>query len=287
MENHMKASPFAKRKKIKADPLASMVESDERYTPIGLINMKVTIPFIDQVYATRRLKQPFMLLHGKKLGVVIPFRNRHEHLHELLPRLEAALQKQGINYRIAISEQEDGGQFNPGKARNVGAELLSEFCDYYCFHDVDNIPVYANYQAANQPLRLVSRWTDTERTFDVFGDYTYFSGAITMLKEHFYQANGYPNDYWGWGHEDEVFHYRVLLNGLIPFQDNEGAFIDLANPTHEKGRSGSKPQKTNKRKMIRQMRWGFMLHSGIKNLRYKLIKEESLGEHVTKYTVKL
>lgn len=247
--------------------------------------MKVTGPFIKQVIAKRKLNIPLNFIEGLPLGVVIPFRDRHEHLQVLLPELESQLESQRIDYRIAIVEQEQGRPFNPGKIRNIGAALLAEYSAYYCFHDVDNIPVHANYAAANYPLRLVSAWSETEREFDVFGHYAYFSGAITILKEQFLQTNGYPNNYWGWGHEDEVFHFRTLLSGLVPFQDNEGVFRDLANPPTEAQHRAKEVQKSNKRLMVRQMRWGTFCRDGYDNLDFELKHEERLSGHIYKYTV--
>jgi beta-1,4-galactosyltransferase 1 len=36
----------------------------------------------------------------------------------------------------------------------------------------------------------------------------YFSGAIILNREQFRRANGFSNDYWGWGGEDDDFYIR-------------------------------------------------------------------------------
>ena len=39
---------------------------------------------------------------------------------------------------------------------NAGIHHAAAVSDYYCLHDVDAVPVVANYQCPSQPLRLVN-----------------------------------------------------------------------------------------------------------------------------------
>ncbi|MGH8177577.1 MAG: galactosyltransferase-related protein [Steroidobacter sp.] len=179
----------------------------------------------------RRVAQPLTFAAGQRLTVVIPFRDRNEHLQQLLPMLRAELERQGVSFGVLVVEQEAGGLFNRGRLINIGVRHAADRTDYYCLHDVDAIPRVANYACPSQPLRLVSEIVTahgpTART-----NY-YFSGAVSIRKEQLVHANGYSNEYWGWGKEDDDFFFRLLLAGFLCYFDLQGQFYDLPNPAHQ------------------------------------------------------
>lgn len=77
-----------------------------------------------------------------KLALVVPFRDREEHLGLFLQHMHNFLRRQLLDYRIFIVEQNDTHPFNRAMLMNVGfveANKLDNF-DYYIFHDVDLLP---------------------------------------------------------------------------------------------------------------------------------------------------
>jgi hypothetical protein len=58
---------------------------------------------------------------GEKLAIVVPYRDREEHLKKFLPAMKKCDFLNDIDYEILIVEQEDGKPFNRGKLLNVGA----------------------------------------------------------------------------------------------------------------------------------------------------------------------
>jgi hypothetical protein len=138
------------------------------------------------------------------------------------------LSTQGLVYRI-LAEQESGRAFNRGKLINVGFAHAAETTDYYCIHDVDAIPVEANYLCPSQPLRLVNRLLSTGRSANECPTH-YFSGAVSVPKEQVHAVNGFSNEYWGWGKEDDEFLFRLQLAGFLCYFDSRGAYHDLPNP---------------------------------------------------------
>ena len=38
--------------------------------------------------------------------------------------------------------------------------------------------------------------------------YNYAGGVVSINRENFFKINGYANDYWGWGSEDDDFSAR-------------------------------------------------------------------------------
>jgi hypothetical protein len=53
---------------------------------------------------------------------------------------------------------------------------------------------------------------------------------VSIRKDQAFAANGFSNDYWGWGKEDDDFFFRLLLAGYLCYFDAEGTFRDLPNP---------------------------------------------------------
>ena len=215
--------------RLQRDPLGELRVAG-RYAAVSIANWKLT-PRMTRWLLKHRIARPLTFAADQRLTIVIPFRDRDEHLRQLMPVLSATLDEQRIRHRVLVVEQEAGGLFNRGKLINAGIHHAAAESDYYCLHDVDAVPVVANYQCPSQPLRLVNtiRGADgeTRRT-----DY-YFSGAISIRKDQVFAANGYSNEYWGWGKEDDDFFFRLLLAGCLCFYDTQGTFYDLPNPKQQ------------------------------------------------------
>jgi hypothetical protein len=208
------------------DPLRHIRVAD-RYLPVSIRNWKLT-PWMASRVLARRVARPLAFLADQKLTVLIPYRDRTEHLARLIPTLRDELRRQDISARVLVIEQSSSELFNRGKLLNIGAHYAAPFTDYYCLHDVDAIPIIANYTCPSQPLRLVSKLV-TPRQETLRTDY-YFSGAVSIRKEQFFAANGYSNEYFGWGKEDDDLFFRLLLAGFLCYYDGQGKFWDLPNP---------------------------------------------------------
>lgn len=211
------------------DPLDALL-CEGRYAPVTIRNWKMT-PFMRRVVLSRRVARELTFESGLRLTVIIPYRDREAHLRELAPRLTDVLLEQKVEHRLLVVEQEAGKPFNRGKLINIGMREAAERSDYYCIHDADAIPVNANYRCPSQPLRLVHEIiAEQGRTFR---DHHYFSGAVSIRKEQAFAVNGFSNEYWGWGKEDDDFFFRLLLGGYLCYFDTQGVFHDLPNPKHQ------------------------------------------------------
>ena len=81
-----------------------------------------------------------------KLGVIVPYRNRYEHLQEFKKSIVEYLESKNIDFKIIIVEQDNAKLFNRGMLCNIGfIEAQKENCDYIVIHDVDVIPVDVDY----------------------------------------------------------------------------------------------------------------------------------------------
>ena len=148
----------------------------------------------------------------EKLAIVVPYRNRKEHLDKFLPAMESCSFLDGIDYEILIVEQEEGKPFNRGKILNVGA-VYSKNSAYYCFHDVDMLPISSDYSYVSAPTHLASE----AEQFGFKLPYNGYFGGVTLFDKHsFNRINGYSNDYWGWGAEDDDVMFRCIARGIKP-----------------------------------------------------------------------
>ena len=149
-----------------------------------------------------------------KLGVIVPYRDRKEHLEKFLPTIKKVLNQQSIDYEIIIVEQVDNRPFNRGKLLNIGFKKAMELsCTYVALHDVDMLPIGADYTKVDRPTHLATKFLSQHGEVRELFD-TYFGGVTLFPVKDFYQINGYSNDYWGWGYEDDDLLFRCKENFL-------------------------------------------------------------------------
>jgi hypothetical protein len=156
-----------------------------------------------------------------KLGIIVPYRDRSEHLKIFLSAIKSILVQQEIDYEIFIVEQSNDKPFNRGMLLNIGARLAeSAGCTYICLHDVDKIPEEVNYSYEDFPILLA---TDEilENGDIIKNPRTYFSGVVLFPLEQFKEINGYSNEYWGWGFEDDDLFARSKTAKLKLFKNKE------------------------------------------------------------------
>ncbi|KAG8447071.1 hypothetical protein GDO86_014499 [Hymenochirus boettgeri] len=77
-----------------------------------------------------------------KVAILIPFRNRHEHLPVLFKHLIPMLQRQRLQFAFYVIEQTGNQPFNRAMLFNIGFLEAMKDLDWDCviFHDVDHIP---------------------------------------------------------------------------------------------------------------------------------------------------
>lgn len=93
-----------------------------------------------------------------RVAIVIPFRDRKQHVPILLKNLHPFLMRQQIDYGIFLVEQSSDGSFNRAKLMNVGyVEALKLYeWDCFVFHDVDLLPLDDRnlYTCPDQPRHM-------------------------------------------------------------------------------------------------------------------------------------
>jgi hypothetical protein len=153
-----------------------------------------------------------------KLGICIPYRNRQSHLDELVDKLGKLLTSKGIDHGFYVGHQVDDKLFNRGAMKNVAAQYaFNDGCDYIAWHDVDMIPdenVDYSYPD-NNPIHIATQLSK----YDYSINYDqYFGGVILFTKEQAEKTNGYSNEYWDWGQEDDDLFWRCYYEGYTTGQ---------------------------------------------------------------------
>ena len=151
-----------------------------------------------------------------KLGVCVPYRNREIHLHEFIPKVGKYLKNQGIDFQMYFCHQVDDKLFNRGATKNIAAKhAFEDGCDYIVWHDIDMIPEEdggCDYSYPTEgPRHIATKISQMDYQLKY---HEYFGGAVLFTKEHIEATNGYSNDYWDWGMEDDDLFYRCHLEGL-------------------------------------------------------------------------
>ena len=146
--------------------------------------------------------------------IVIPYRDRKDHLTCILTRFEA--------FPVVVVEQEDQHRFNRGALLNIGFnEALTQGATRVILHDCDLVPddnLLAMYKE-QWPRPIVHFGARFRRYND---SRTYFGGVHGFHVDAF---PGYPNQFWGWGGEDDALRNRVDLRNTT--YARKGEYLDL------------------------------------------------------------
>jgi len=210
-------------------------------------------------------------IHSKhrKASFIIPYRDREEHLNRFLPKLKSYLWNAGIdNYEVLVIEQSEGKPFNRGKVLNIGATLATG--DYFIMHDVDMIPMTADYKYSK-----CCHIATQVRQFKYKMPYPDYFGGVTIFdKQLLIDINGYSNEFWGWGAEDDECLLRVKQYGIKP----ERRPCRFSSFDHD--RDMSNHSKNNIRLQLAKRNQYNFYDDGLSNLDYAIIDEKQIDEKV-------
>lgn len=220
----------------------------------------------------------------KRLALIVSYRNRKTHLKIFVPAITQTLNQhlktfpdsEPFEYQIFIIEQENDKPFNRGKLNNVGFVLTHDQFDYVCFHDVDMIPIKADYSYPLIPTHLaanVSQFKDWVHQGLAYP--TYFGGVTLFNREDFKNINGYSNEYWGYGAEDDDLLMRVLKHGL-KWTRRPGIFESLPHPSS----SGGEEHKKNLARYHQLLTNQVADESGLSNLLFTTKDKQNFPQYI-------
>lgn len=152
-----------------------------------------------------------------KLAIIVPYRDREEHLNTFVPHMHEFLKDKEIDYNIFIAEQADERPFNYGKLCNAVVKELDEEYNYFCFHDIDMLPITddCDYSYVDEPTHLAN---NVEVHNNELPYPQYMGGVLLVNREDFENANGYSPEYYGYGFSDLDLLHRF---------EQSGAYLDV------------------------------------------------------------
>lgn len=164
----------------------------------------------------------------RRITLVIPFRDREEHLARFRSHfanfiLHDALPGSIEKLNVIVVEQLDPRLFKRGWLFNVGFTLATQKeYGYYpekiqseCIgvQDIDELPVKnVDMGDCDTPLQ----WAAELERFDSRVPYLTFAGGnVLMTEKHWKEINGFNNLYQGWGAEDDELFLRLQQKKLL------------------------------------------------------------------------
>lgn len=162
--------------------------------------------------------------------IIVPHRNRIEQLRTFLKTINSPR----FAFDIYVIDQNNADKFNRGLLLNIGFYIASRNKNYdrYIFHDVDSYPdITLKKQYTIDPqkypiIHYASPLLGYKYKFPHF-----FGGIVAFNKQTFTQINGFPNNIFGWGAEDDILRQRVSQKRLTIYRPVRGQY-EL--PEHDK-----------------------------------------------------
>ncbi|XP_068617583.1 beta-1,4-N-acetylgalactosaminyltransferase bre-4 isoform X2 [Battus philenor] len=183
--------------------------------PIAVNKTELELDFVEKKYPMvhrgGRYSPPNCTARHK-VAIIVPYRDRQQHLATFLNHMHPFLMKQQIEYGIFIIEQYGNSDFNRAKLMNVGfvesQKQKAGGWECFIFHDIDLLPLDERnmYSCPRQP-RHMSVSIDILNFRLPYEEI--FGGVSAMTAEQFINVNGFSNKYWGWGGEDDDMFYRI------------------------------------------------------------------------------
>ncbi|KRZ58893.1 putative ribosomal RNA methyltransferase NOP2 [Trichinella nativa] len=217
------------------------------------------------------------------VAVIIPYRDRDLHLRTFLLNIHSFLMRQKLHYQIFVVEQVANQTFNRGKLMNVGYVEAQRLFNWSClvFHDVDLLPEndLNPYWCVDTPRHLSAAVDKFQYKLPY---QTIFGGVSALTASQFEVINGFSNNFWGWGGEDDDMYSRVLL-GRFSVHRHPGKYARYKMIKHQQeSMNNANACRFNLLKFT-NMLWR---RSGLSNLNYRLLNI-SVNRLYTKMTVDL
>lgn len=213
------------------------------------------------------------------MTIVVPYRDREQHLKKFIPHMKLFL-KDKVDYKIIVVEQNNDKPFNRGLIKNIGFDLGKENSDYTCFHDVDLLPIsnkcdYTYTESVTKLAIYVSQFNFRKRNVQELG------GVVLFQNKVFELVNGFSNNYWGWGLEDDDLGERCKKRN-VSLHSRDGRYMSLPHKREGDTNGGNTSPETLKNRIIFQSAKNdeeILFSSGLNNLSYQVNSYEEMKAH--------
>ncbi|XP_066527704.1 beta-1,4-galactosyltransferase 5 [Hoplias malabaricus] len=212
----------------------------------GLLEVDMSEVSLEQVERDLQEADPSLGLGGHwkpkdciprwKVAILVPFRNRHEHLPILFRHLIPILQRQRLQFGLYVVEQASDEPFNRAMLFNVGFKEAMKDMRWDCviFHDVDHLQENdRNYYGCSEMPRHFA--VKLNKYYYMLPYDEFFGGVSGLTSVQFQKINGFPNAFWGWGGEDDDLWNRVQYAGYTVSRPPGDIGRYMSIPHHHRG----------------------------------------------------
>ena len=237
----------------------------------------------------------------KRVALISIFRDKGdgERLREknIFVELMSAIMAKYCDFKIYIIEQSDDGEkFNIGKLKNIGFDISNKEGDFdnYIFSDIDTIPDYDLMEyffiKMKYPISLAVRGTRYEsgkKNNSV--ERLFLGGLVGFDSKVFTKINGYPNNFWGWGGEDDSLIIRLLKCGIDRvYYPKNGCIIDIEEEKMKRIGLINKLKIVDKEEIKYEKLYTdikLWKTNGLNNLEYKILERKEIEKNI--YIIKV
>jgi hypothetical protein len=238
----------------------------------------IVVFIIYKIKLAVKIKENFKNLKKNELVIILPVRDREDNIKDYLENMIPIFNYQNIDYKIFIIEQSERKKFNKGKINNIGfIEAIKDNENYnrFLFNDIDNYPL---------KRKIINYNTNIKGIHHLFGNPKWLGGFFMTDKKTFEKINGYSNNFWGWGGEDNDLQNRIKIKKIkidrsVFFKrdrKNNNLIKDDYN-TKDKNINFGKIINLNKKKYNNNI--NSINQDGISTCKYKILKKYNMNNN--------
>lgn len=158
-----------------------------------------------------------------KFAIAVTHRNREEHLKKFLEHYGKLFPESDIY----IMEHNEDRPFNKAKLWNIFFSEAGYKYDYTAYHDVDMLAVKQfDYSFPEVPTNLATHCSQFGWNLPYEN---YFGGVCLINRDDYKKVNGFSNNFWGYGGEDDEMYNNIISCGL-PIKRRECYYVCLDHP---------------------------------------------------------
>jgi hypothetical protein len=185
----------------------------------------------------------------KNILIVLPYGNliiseqrtiQLEKIIQTLKKYISILDPNNYKFFICVSEQiEPKTYFNRGQLINIAVNYFTKNIGnptHIIIHDIDILPnqkLFAQYLTTHNSLSLIPPSPTYKKIYGI--TLTTGSAIYMTTLQSFINANGFPNNFWGWGGEDNALDKRYKNQNIKLKFNKKGDFIstDIQRKSHQ------------------------------------------------------
>lgn len=213
--------------------------------------------------------------------ILVPYRDRLEHMKYFIENSVPLLQKHIPNGKVVIIEQDWNNKlFNRGCLLNIGVKEYQNKTVHCMTHDIDINP--------NENM-ILKYYIDPIPENTIKGIFTSIcdtlGGIIKFRSDTFFNINGFPNDIWGWGHEDKALQNRAVFKNLkinkniLSNDPNISNYLLRFNDIDDRITSSNVGLLYNKY-YNNKTNINDLMSSGLNNLQYTILERKNINDYV-------